>query len=116
MTLLELKNIVDRVYQNAHDPSKIMVQIPTHKVDTVGHMPCTSVESAHMGIDWESRSFLIRPVCTLREIDRAEIAEIQKKYSDLGWTSYKISNMQTQLRNLKEENDVLKEQLQNFGN
>ena len=116
MNLIELKNAVDHTFQHAHDPSQIAVLIPTHKGGTVGHMPCTVVQAAHMGIDWESRSFLIRPVCTLREIDRAEIAEIQKKYSDLGWTSYKISNMQTQLRNLKEENDVLKEQLQNFGN
>lgn len=109
MKLNELKEAVDHAVKECErqhcDPESVTVYIPTFKVGTVGHIPCTAVRSARMGFDWESHSFLVQPLDTLREIDRDEINTIRKKYDELGWSHYKVSK-------IKKENEQLKQQVQ----
>lgn len=106
MNLHELKQAVDHAYNSfdLRDPTKVTVYIKTVKVGTAGHVPCTDITSAHMGIDWESMSFLITPEHELREIDRDEIKALRDKYEELGWTSYKVTKV-------KKENERLKQQI-----
>jgi hypothetical protein len=106
MNLHELKQAVDRAYNSfdLKDPAKVTVYIQTVKVGSVGHVPCTPITHAHMGIDWESGSFLITPEKSLREIDRDEIKALRDNYEELGWTHYKVSKV-------KRENEKLKQQL-----
>ena len=113
MNLLELKQAVDRamehVNQRHNDASLITVRIPSFMVGTAGHMPCTDVKTAGMGIDWEASSFLIFSKNQLREIDRDEIASLKKQYDELGWSHYKINK-------IKSENKQLKEKLKQLEN
>jgi hypothetical protein len=108
MNLLELKQAIDFAVEscnrNHRDIDKITVYIPTYKVGSAGHIPCTAVKYANMGFDWEASSFLIRPEHELREIDRNEIATLRKKYEELTWTHYKVSK-------IKKENEDLKAQI-----
>ncbi len=109
MKLNELKEAVDHAVENClrghQNPESVTVYIPTYKVGTAGHIPCTGIRSARMGFDWEANSFLIQPAETLREIDRNEIDTIRKKYDELGWSHYKVSK-------IKKENEQLKQQVQ----
>jgi hypothetical protein len=104
MTLTELKQAVDHAVEHAHNPESITVRILTFKTGSAGHIPCTDVRSAHVGIDWEAKSFLIHPVNTLREIDRDEVKTLQDKYEELGWSLYKVGKV-------KRENEQLKQKL-----
>ena len=106
MNLHELKQAVDHAYNSfdLRDPTQVTVYIHTVKVGTAGHVPCTAITSAGMGIDWEARSFLIRPEHELREIDRDEIKSLRDQYEELGWTSYKVTK-------IKKENERLKQQI-----
>lgn len=101
MNLLELKQIVDHAVEFARDPEQITVRIPTYKVGTAGHIPCTDVKFAQQGFDWEAGSFLISPVKELREIDRDEIKSLRDQYEELSWTLYKVGKV-------KRENEQLK--------
>jgi hypothetical protein len=111
MNLLELKQHVDHAIESCEqgykDISKITVYIPSYKTGSAGHIPVTGVKSAHMGIDWEASSFLIRPEHELREIDRDEIATLRKQYDVLSWTHYKVSK-------IKQENETMKAELAVF--
>lgn len=101
MNLLELKRLVDQAVEIAYEPESVTVRISTFKTGTAGHLPCTDLKSAYLGIDWEANSFLLQPVTTLREIDRDEIALLRKQYEELGWSLYKIGK-------IKRENEQLK--------
>jgi hypothetical protein len=112
MNLLELKQAVNFAIEscnrNHRDIAQITVYIPTYKVGSAGHIPCTAVKYANMGFDWEASSFLIRPEHELREIDRDEIATLRKKYEELSWTHYKVSKIKKENEKLKEEISKLK--------
>lgn len=112
MNLFELKQSVDHAIesckQSHKDPDKITVLIPSYKLGTAGHRPCTTVKYANMGFDWESSSFLLIPDQELREINRDEIEVLRKKYEELSWTHYKISKIKSENKDLKEQLEKIK--------
>jgi len=92
MTLEELKQKIDRLYQLStmqhKDPSEINVGIVVTRIGAVGPTPTVELKSISLGFDWNSGKCLVHTDENLREIDRDEIKALQTKYDDIGWKVY----------------------------
>lgn len=110
MNIIELKKIVDRLYETTEEYNKELtnIGIQVKRIGSVAGTPLVNVKSIHSGFDWDNNKIIIVPETELREIDRDEIKSIQEKYDELGWKYYKINNLQRENKKLKEEIEKLK--------
>lgn len=70
----------------------------------MGGTPIVEVKNITLGFDWDNRKLIITTMKPMRETDKDEVASIQKKYNEVGWTQYAI-------RNLKAENAGLRKRI-----
>lgn len=108
MNIIELKKIVDRLYETTKEYKELTnIGIQVKRVGSVAGTPLVNVKSIHSGFDWNAGKIIIVPETDLREINRDEIKSIQEKYDELGWKYYKINNLQRENKKLKEEIEKL---------
>ncbi len=107
MTLLELKELVEQMEQQAIrqrlNLEDVQVVIATHKLGLIGGTPNTNIKCINLGFDWDRGKLIIYPEQTLREIDRDEIKALKDKYEELGWSKYKIDKIVKENKKLKEQ-------------
>lgn len=108
MTLLELKQAVDRAVSLYTNADQVNVVVKVSRVGAVGATSAVSIKHANLGIDWDHGRFLIYPETDLREIDRDEIKSLRENYDELGWQLYQIQNIKRENAKLKQEINELR--------
>lgn len=107
MKLSDLKYLMD--HYNGHYDLEVVVCV--ERAGAVGATPAVSVKSANLGFDWDQGRLVLYPETTLREIDQDECAALRKSYDELGWSLYKINNIKRENKKLKEQVDLLNQEI-----
>lgn len=93
MTLIELKDAVDRMIKQANlqhlDPECVDVLIKHTKPNTIGGTSCVDVSNIRLGIDWDNGRCIIYPQKHLVVISDDDLKEWQKSSTNAGWDYFK---------------------------
>lgn len=108
MNLKEFKEHIDHQYAVARYPEQTKVCVEVYRVGSVGATPAVEIINAYSGFDWDSGKFILTTEENLREIDRDEIAALNKQYTELGWKHYEIRNLKSELASYKKKYEALK--------
>ena len=71
MTLLELKNIINRIPERYND-IEVCIDAQTYPNGIVGGTDCSRVKYASKGIDWDADKFILSPYIKLRAVEYKE--------------------------------------------
>jgi len=104
MNIKELKDQVDRLYENqclfSHNhPEDITVGIVV-KSGGVGGTPIVGIKSIQAGFDWDNGKLMIYPEKGLRVVRDDELLALRKASEEYGWALYENRGLKADIKKL----------------
>ena len=101
MTLIELKDMVDRMWRTVRQPEEVQVCVRIISPGSAGGTPTTGVKFITLGGDWDKNKLIFTPDDELHRISADEKQSLQDSLRDIGWTAYEFTRLQHENKRLR---------------